>query len=104
MRDPLQTVALTPRPPTVAAPPCMEKMPLERYVPPQKPCLVGLSRAELGEGLEAIHVAPAQRKMRVQQLWHWLYVRGATHFEQLTNVSREPRAPLDGRFTLAGPW
>ena len=55
----------------------LEKTPLERYVPPAKPSLVGLSRAELAEALGAVGVAPAQQKMRVQQLWHWIYVRGA---------------------------
>src|SRR5262245_59410190 len=58
----------------------VEKTPLERYVPPEKPSLVGLSRAELAEALASIGVPAAQRKMRVQQIWHWLYVRGAESF------------------------
>src|SRR2546430_7252962 len=61
----------------------IEKAPLERYVPPQKPSLVGLSRAALSEALAAVGVPPAQRKMRVQQIWHWLYVRGATRFAEM---------------------
>jgi 23S rRNA (adenine2503-C2)-methyltransferase len=80
-----------------------EKAPLERYVPPAKPSLVGLSRAELAEALAAIGVPEKQRKMRVQQLWHWLYVRGAQKFEEMTNVSRELHAQLDAHFTLARP-
>src|SRR5215468_1717907 len=84
-----------------AAPaPAIEKAPLERYVPPAKPSLVGLSRAELAEALGRIGVPPAQRKMRVQQIWHWLYVRGATRFEQMTNVSRDLHTVLDQHFTL----
>ena len=55
----------------------VEKTPLERYVPPAKPSLVGLSRAALADALGAIGVPEKQRKMRVQQLWHWIYVRGA---------------------------
>ena len=39
------------------------------------------------DALGAIGVKPAQQKMRVQQIWHWLYVRGATDFEQMTSVS-----------------
>ena len=81
----------------------LEKTPLERYVPPAKPSLVGLSRAALADALGAIGVAPAQRKMRVQQLWHWLYVRGAQNFDQMTSVSKELRAVLDAHFTLARP-
>src|SRR5262249_26138982 len=81
----------------------LEKTPLERYVAPAKPSLVGLSRASLAEALGTIGVPPVQQKMRVQQLWHWLYVRGATHFDQMTSVSKELRAALDRRFTLARP-
>src|SRR5712675_1436196 len=81
----------------------VEKSPLERYVPPAKPSLVGLSRAALAEALGTIGVAPAQRKMRVQQLWHWLYVRGATRFAEMTSVSKELQATLDQHFTLARP-
>jgi 23S rRNA (adenine2503-C2)-methyltransferase len=81
----------------------VEKTPLERYVPPAKPSLVGLSRAELAEALASIGVPAAQHKMRVQQIWHWLYVRGAESFSAMTSVSKELRAALDAHFTLARP-
>jgi 23S rRNA (adenine2503-C2)-methyltransferase len=81
----------------------VEKTPLERYVPPAKPSLVGLSRAELAAALATIDVPAAQRKMRVQQIWHWLYVRGAESFSAMTSVSKELRSALDARFTLARP-
>src|SRR6266511_3991119 len=81
----------------------VEKAPLERYVPPAKPSLVGLSRAALADALGAIGVLAAQRKMRVQQLWHWLYVRGAKSFDQMTSVSKELHVRLDAHFTLARP-
>ena len=41
--------------------------------------------------------------MRVQQLWHWIYVRGVTSFDAMTSVSKELRAALDEHFTLARP-
>jgi 23S rRNA (adenine2503-C2)-methyltransferase len=81
----------------------VEKAPLERYVAPAKPSLVGLSRAALAEALGGIGVPAAQRKMRAQQIWHWLYVRGATRFEQMTSVSKDLHGVLDSRFTLARP-
>ena len=81
----------------------IEKTPIERYVAPEKPSLVGMSRAVLGEALAAIGVPPAQVKMRVQQIWHWLYVRGATSFDVMTSVSKEVRATLDRHYTLARP-
>jgi 23S rRNA (adenine2503-C2)-methyltransferase len=81
----------------------LEKIALETYVPPAKPSLVGLSRAEIADRLGAIGVAPAQRKMRVQQLWHWIYVRGAQRFDQMTSISKEMRAQLEQHFTVARP-
>ncbi len=85
------------------APGFVEKAPLERYVDPDRPSLVGRSRAELAAALGEIGVPPAQRKMRVQQLWHWLYVRGVTTFDAMTSVSKELRAELENRFTVARP-
>src|SRR5712672_2438046 len=85
------------------APGFVEKAPPERYVDPDRPSLVGRSRAELAAALGEIGVPPAQRKMRVQQLWHWLYVRGATTFDAMTSVSKELRAALENRFTVVRP-
>src|SRR5580658_6031256 len=81
----------------------LEKIALETYVPPAKPSLVGLSRAEIAEQLGAIGVAPAQRKMRTQQLWHWIYVRGAKTFEEMTSISKSMRDELAASFTVARP-
>src|ERR1700731_341598 len=81
----------------------LEKIALETYVPPAKPSLVGLSRAEIADQLGAIGVAPAQRKMRVQQLWHWIYVRGAQNFDEMTSISKEMRSELEQHFTVARP-
>ena len=76
----------------------MEKTPLETYVPPAKPSLIGLSRAEIADRLADIGVAPTQRKMRVQQLWHWIYVRGAKGFDEMTSISKEMRARARAAF------
>ena len=81
----------------------IEKTALERYVAPEKPSLVGLSRDALADALGNIGVEPSQQKMRVQQLLHWLYVRGATDFEQMTSVSKKLRSTLAAHYTLARP-
>src|SRR6201996_8747421 len=81
----------------------LEKVAQETYVPPSKPSLVGLPRAEIADRLGAIGVAPAQRKMRVQQLWHWIYVRGAQRFDQMTSISKDMRSELEQHFTVARP-
>jgi 23S rRNA (adenine2503-C2)-methyltransferase len=81
----------------------LEKTALETYVPPAKPSLVGLSRAELSDRLGEVGVPEKQRKMRAQQLWHWMYVRGAQTFADMTNVSKDMRAELEQHFTVDRP-
>jgi 23S rRNA (adenine2503-C2)-methyltransferase len=72
-------------------------------VPPARPSLVGLPREGLVEALAAISVPAGKRRMRAQQIWSWLYVRGATGFDQMTNLTKELRTELDAHFTLARP-
>src|SRR5262244_3758194 len=103
MAEPLQNTPLSSTPPAAASTGFVEKTPLERYVPPAKPSLVGFSRAELSEALASIGVPAAQRNMRVQQIWHWLYVRGARRFDEMSSVSKDLRAALAQHFTLARP-
>jgi len=98
-----ETIASTPGRAEFAASAPLEKVALETYVPPAKPSLIGLSRAELAGRLGDIGVAQAQRRMRVRQLWHWIYFRGAQQFEQMTSISRETRKELDQHFTVARP-
>src|ERR1700754_1211001 len=81
----------------------LEKQPLGPYVPPAKPSLIGLSRAEIADRLGEIGVAAAQRKMRTQQLWNWMYFRGAESFAEMTNVSKDMRAELEQHFTVDRP-
>ena len=88
---------------TEIAPAFVEKTPLERYVAPDKPSLVGLTRAQLAKLLDAIGVPETQCRMRVQQLWHWIYFRGFTEFDQMSSLSKELRAKLAQHFTLERP-
>ncbi|MFN3685464.1 23S rRNA (adenine(2503)-C(2))-methyltransferase RlmN [Salinarimonas sp.] len=68
-----------------------------------QPSLVGLTRAELAERLGAIGVPEREQRMRVQQLWHWIYFRGANAFSEMTNVGKGLRAALAEAYTLARP-
>ena len=104
--SPAEAGSISPAAPSRALPPGempLEKTPLESYVPPAVPSLVGLSRTELADLLGSIGVAPAQRKMRVQQLWHWMYVRGVADFDAMTTISKEMRAQLAQHFTVTRP-
>ncbi len=68
-----------------------------------KPSLAGLGRDGLAAALAAVGVPDRQLKMRVGQLWSWLYVRGATTFGDMSDVSKELRATLDRAYTLERP-
>ncbi len=68
-----------------------------------KPSLAGLSKAELTEKLIAIGVEPKKAKMRVEQLWRWIYHYGVTDFAAMTNVAKELRATLAEHYTLERP-
>ncbi len=69
----------------------------------QKPSLIGLTRDQLGEALAGIGIPQKQVRMRVGQIWHWLYLRGVTDFDAMTNISKELRAQLKCHFQLARP-
>ena len=65
--------------------------------------LVGLTRDQLKDSLSAIGVPERELKMRVAQLWHWIYFRGAKDFSEMTNMGKELRAKLAQAYTLARP-
>jgi 23S rRNA (adenine2503-C2)-methyltransferase len=67
------------------------------------PTLIGASREELGAMLRDKGVAERQIKMRVGQLWNWLYVRGVSDFDAMANVSKDMREMLKANFTIARP-
>ncbi len=68
-----------------------------------KPSLAGLSREGLRAALARIGVPEKQLRMRVNQLWSWIYVRGVTDFDAMSDVSKELRAMLSQHYSLARP-
>jgi 23S rRNA (adenine2503-C2)-methyltransferase len=70
---------------------------------PTKPSLAGPGREALAAALAGIDVPEKQRRMRVGQLWSWIYVHGARSFDEMSDVSKDLRAKLDAGFTLARP-
>lgn len=68
-----------------------------------KSSLIGLSRAEMASALQEIGVPERQSRMRVSQLWHWLYVRGVSDFNDMFNISKDMREKLQKHFSIARP-
>jgi 23S rRNA (adenine2503-C2)-methyltransferase len=61
--------------------------------------LIGLSRADLAAEIAAL----GEPAFRAQQLWHWLYHRGATDFAAMTSLSKAFRSRLAEHFTAGRP-
>jgi 23S rRNA (adenine2503-C2)-methyltransferase len=70
---------------------------------PSKFSLAGLSRDDLRVELTHIGVSEKQIRMRIGQLWSWIYVRGAAGFDVMTDLSKELRDALAGHYTLERP-
>ena len=70
---------------------------------PSRESLAGLGREALADRLAQAGVPERQLRMRVNQLWSWLYVRGATSFEVMTDVAKDLRATLGARYSLDRP-
>jgi len=76
----------------------------ERYIQnDMRPSLAGLTRDQLMEMLARVGVPEKQRKMRANQLFHWIYHKGVTSFSAMTNIARELREKLDEAFQIARP-
>jgi 23S rRNA (adenine2503-C2)-methyltransferase len=68
-----------------------------------KPSLAGLDRARMKAALAAAGVPEKQLRMRVAQLWSWIYVRGVTSFDDMTDVAKDLRAKLAAAYCLDRP-
>jgi 23S rRNA (adenine2503-C2)-methyltransferase len=65
--------------------------------------LIGLTREGLGEALLAAGTPERQVRMRVGQIWQWIYHWGLREFATMTNLSKDYRAMLAERFTIELP-
>jgi 23S rRNA (adenine2503-C2)-methyltransferase len=68
-----------------------------------KPNLVGLTRDGLRDALIAAGTPEKQAKMRVGQVWQWIYQKGVRDFEDMTNLAKDYRAMLAERFEIRVP-
>jgi 23S rRNA (adenine2503-C2)-methyltransferase len=69
----------------------------------RKPSLAGLSREGLRAALARAGVPEKHLRMRVNQLWSWIYVRGVASFDAMSDVSKELRATLSQHYSLERP-
>ena len=65
--------------------------------------LVGLTRDQLRDALIAAGTPESQAKMRLGQIWHWIYFRGVRDFDAMTNLAKPYRVALAEHFTIEIP-
>ncbi|EJF85141.1 23S rRNA (adenine(2503)-C(2))-methyltransferase RlmN [Candidatus Bartonella washoeensis] len=65
--------------------------------------LIGMLQDEMVEALKAIGVPERQTRMRVRQLWHWLYVRGVSNFDEMLNISKPMQEMFKNHFSIVRP-
>ncbi|MEL7254088.1 MAG: 23S rRNA (adenine(2503)-C(2))-methyltransferase RlmN [Pseudomonadota bacterium] len=88
---------------TKPAPITQDLLTIPRKVPEGPVNLVGLTRPALREALIAHGTPEKQAKMRVNQIWQWIYQWGVRDFAQMTNLSKAYRAELAEKFVIEIP-
>ncbi|AUQ76283.1 23S rRNA (adenine(2503)-C(2))-methyltransferase RlmN [Phaeobacter piscinae] len=89
---------------TANAPITQDVLTLPRKLPEGgKINLVGLTRDQLRDTLIAHGTPEKQAKMRVGQIWQWIYQWGKRDFAEMTNLAKAYRAELDEHFVIAIP-
>lgn len=61
--------------------------------------LIGLSKEEIAQEIAKI----GEKPFRAKQLWQWLYLKGVTDFDKMSNLSKELRAKLKENYSITRP-
>ncbi|QBY01956.1 23S rRNA (adenine(2503)-C(2))-methyltransferase RlmN [Rhodophyticola sp. CCM32] len=88
---------------TASAPVTQDVLTLPRKLPDGPVNLVGLTRDALRDVLIAHGTPEKQARMRVGQIWQWIYQKGIRDFDAMTNLSKSYRAELAEAFVIARP-
>ncbi|WP_158965367.1 23S rRNA (adenine(2503)-C(2))-methyltransferase RlmN [Chachezhania sediminis] len=89
--------------PQPIAPITQDVLTVPRKLPEGPVNLVGLTRAAMLDALIAAGTPEKQAKMRVNQVWQWIYQWGVRDFSAMTNLAKPYRALLAENFTVAIP-
>ena len=76
---------------------------IPRKLPDGPVNLVGLTREGMRDALIAEGTPEKQAKMRVGQIWQWIYQWGKRDFDEMTNLSKGFRAELAEKFVIEVP-
>ena len=65
--------------------------------------LLGLPKVRIRDLFEEAGLDAKQAKLRSKQVYHWLYHRGVTEFDAMTDIAKQMRPWLDQRFIVGRP-
>jgi 23S rRNA (adenine2503-C2)-methyltransferase len=65
--------------------------------------LLGLPKKRIAELFESAGLDAKAAKLRAKQVYHWLYHRGVTEFEAMTDIAKTMRPWLTERFVIGRP-
>lgn len=88
---------------TATAPITQDVMTIPRKVPEGATNLIGLTRNAMRDTLIAHGTPEKQAKMRVGQIWQWIYEKGVRDFAEMTNLAKPYRTLLAENFVLEVP-
>ena len=88
---------------TVSAPITQDVLTIPRKLPDGPMNLVGLTRAQMRDVLIAHGTPEKQAKMRVGQIWQWIYEKGVRDFAVMSNLAKTYRAELAEHFVIEVP-
>ena len=89
---------------TASAPITQDVMTIPRKLPEGgKVNIVGQTRDQLRESLLSIGTPEKQAKMRVNQIWQWVYQWGVRDFGAMTNLAKAYRQQLEDNFVIEIP-
>ncbi len=85
------------------APITQDVLTIPRKLPEGPVNLVGMTRDAMRDALIAAGTPEKQAKMRVGQIWQWIYHWGVRDFADMTNLAKDYRAMLAEKFVVAIP-
>ena len=84
----------------------VDPVPVARDITPRtdgRVDLLGLPKKRIAELFEEAGLDARQAKLRAKQVFHWLYHRGVTDFEAMTDIAKTMRPWLAERFVIGRP-
>ncbi|AUJ65118.1 23S rRNA (adenine(2503)-C(2))-methyltransferase [Aestuarium zhoushanense] len=88
---------------TATAPITQDVLTIPRKLPEGAKNLAGMTREQMREALIEAGTPEKQAKMRLNQVWQWVYHWGVTDFDVMTNLSKDYRKMLSENFVIERP-